>query len=273
MVEISVMTRVAAVLAVLLAGQSCGPDRGGEPVVGQPLFEEVAAEVGLTFQHFTGATGAFYLPEIMAPGVAVLDHDSDGDLDVYLLQGMMLDASTEPASTLFPPAGPLGNRLFENRLVPDGALAFVDATERSGLGIESYAMGVAVGDYDGDGDPDLYLTNLGPNYLMRNSGDGTFERVEGPQDDRWSTSATFFDYDQDGDLDLFFTNFVDFSVANNKECLASTGERDYCIPTVYNPVPDRLFRNDGGRFTDVSGSAGGRLGVRQRPRGYCDRPE
>ena len=251
--------RAAVVLAVGLLSLGCGTEREAEDGASRPLFEEVAFDVGVRFEHFTGATGAFYLPEIMAPGIALLDYDGDNDLDIYLLQGTVLDSNKAPSSTLFPPTGPLGNRLFENRLMPDGVLAFVDATEGSGLGIESYAMGAAVGDYDGDGDPDLYLTNLGPNFLMRNNGAGIFERVEGPQDDRWSTSATFFDYDGDGDLDLFFTNFVDFSVANNKECLATTGERDYCIPTVYNPVPDRLFRNDGGRFTDVSAPAG--LGV------------
>lgn len=243
-------------MAALAAMAGCGPPASVAPDLPSSLFREVAHETGLSFRHFTGATGRFYLPEIMGPGVALLDYDLDGDLDVYLLQGKMLDPGEDPASSDFPPQGPLGNRLLENRMVPDGKLAFVDSTEGSGLGIESYAMGVAVGDYDGDRDPDLYLTNLGPNLLMRNNGDGTFDAVEGPQDNRWSTSATFTDYDSDGDLDLFFANFVDFSPVNNKSCFAPTGERDYCVPTVYNPVPDRLFRNDSGRFTDVTASAG-----------------
>ncbi len=114
-----------------------------------------------------------------------------------------------------------------------------------------------MGDYDADGRPDLYVTSLGPNVLFHNSGDGTFSRIDGPQDTRWSTSAPFVDYDADGDLDLFFTNYVDFTARNNKECFSPAGALDYCNPTVYNPVPDRLFRNDGsGRFTDVSGAAG-----------------
>ncbi|MYB51810.1 MAG: CRTAC1 family protein [Acidobacteriia bacterium] len=241
-----------AALALLRCSDSA-PSTANEQL---PLFRESAAETGLDFHHFPGATGRFYLPEIMGPGVALLDFDSDGDLDVYLLQGGMLDEGADPTQSLFPPKAKLGNRLFENRVIPDGELSFVDSTEKSGLGFETVAMGVAVGDFDGDSDPDMYLTNLGPNLLVRNNGDGKFETVEGPQDTRWSTSASFVDYDSDGDLDLFFANFVDFSVSNNKECFAPTGERDYCIPTVYNPVPDRLFRNDGGSFADVSVTAG-----------------
>lgn len=239
--------------AIALAG--CGSMQTENPSP-QPLFREAAEETGLIFHHFIGATGNYYLSEIMGPGVALLDYDVDGDLDVYLLQGAMLQADVIPSESIFPPKTGLGNRLFENRLIPDGTLSFTDATEGSGLGIESIAMGVAVGDYDGDANPDIYLTNLGPNILLRNSGRGVFEIVEGPQDERWSTSATFLDYDSDGDLDLFFANFVDFSVANNKECFAPTGERDYCIPTMYNPVNDRLFRNDAGEFKDVSATAG-----------------
>ena len=248
------MRNLLALAALTLVYCGGGPPSGVTEQA--PLFREAATETGLAFHHFPGATGRFYLPEIMGPGVALLDFDSDGDLDVYLLQGGMLEEGTDPAQSIFPPKTKLGNRLFENRVIPDGRLSFIDSTAKSGLGFEGVSMGVAVGDYDGDSDPDLYLTSLGPNRLVRNNGDGTFESIDGPQDTRWSTSASFVDYDADGDLDLFFANFVDFSVANNKECFAPTGERDYCIPTVYNPVPDRLFRNDGSGFTDVSVTAG-----------------
>ncbi len=237
-------------MIVALAG--CGP--AFETAEGPaPLFRECAQETGLEFRHFNGASGDFYLPEIMGPGVALLDYDLDGDLDVYLLQGTTLGKVPETGPT-HGAAG--GNRLFENRVIPDGTLRFVDATAGSGLGVDTYAMGVAVGDYDGDGAPDIYLTSVGTNQLFRNNGDGTFDAIDGPQDTRWSTSATFSDYDADGDLDLFFTNFVDFSRQNNKECSAPTGERDYCVPTVYSPVPDRLFRNDGGQFADVTAPSG-----------------
>ncbi len=213
-------------------------------------------ESGLVFHHYSDASDEFRLPEIMGSGVALLDYDQDGDLDVYLLQGAPLDPSHDPTTSKFPPRHALGSRLFENRIVPDGVLSFVDRTERAGLAFDGYAMGAAVGDYDADGDPDLYVTAVGENALYRNNGDGTFTRVDGPQDRRWSTSASFVDYDQDGDLDLFLANYVDFTVRNNKQCFAPVGTRDYCSPTVYNPVPDRLFRNDGGRFTDVSAEAG-----------------
>ncbi len=242
--------------ALFLAACAAPREEGTETPAERLLFREAAAETGLVFHHFVGASGKYFLPEIMGPGVALLDCDGDGDLDVYFPQGVMLDKSVAAEESLFPPRMGLGNRLFENRIVPDGKLSFRDATERSGLGFTGYGMGAAAGDYDGDGDPDLYLTNLGPNALFRNNGDGTFRQIEGPQDDRWSTSAAFVDYDSDGDLDLFFTNYVDFTVRGNKDCFSPAGARDYCHPTVYNPVPDRLFRNDGGRFVDVSLAAG-----------------
>ncbi len=210
----------------------------------------------MIFDHFVDKGGEFRLPEIMGSGVALIDFDSDGDLDVYFLQGARFEGDTASPPSGGSPHASLGNRLFENKVVPSGSLAFTDATQESGLAFQGIAMGAAVGDYDGDGDPDLYVTALGPNALFRNSGDGTFERVDGPQDERWTTSASFFDYDQDGDLDLFFSNYVDFTVRNNKQCFSPAGARDYCNPTVYNPVPDRLFRNDGGSFVDVSVGAG-----------------
>ena len=139
-------------------------------------------------------------------------------------------------------------------------LRFTDVTAGSGLGGTSYAMGVATGDYDNDGDQDLYVTALGPDTLYRNNGDGTFSDVTaaaGVGDDRWSTAATFLDYDRDGDLDLFVVNYVDFSITANKQCFDPVGTRDYCGPRSYRPVPDRLFRNEGGgRFTDVTDAAG-----------------
>ena len=218
-----------------------------------PVFEEAAARVGLAFVYQNGAAGQFYVPEVMGAGAAFIDYDGDGDLDVFLLQGQPLDpgAPRDPART---------HRLYRNDLVESGSLRFTDVTAGSGLGGTSYGMGVAVGDYDNDGDLDLYVTALGPNTLYRNHGDGTFADVTaeaGVGEDRWSTAATFVDIDRDGDLDLFVVNYLDFSVAANKQCFDPAGTRDYCGPRSYKPVPDRLFRNDGGgRFTDVSESSG-----------------
>ena len=227
-----------------------------------PLFREAAEEVGLKFHHFTGTMGQYFMPEIMGAGVALFDYDNDGDLDVYMVQGTMLDPTEDPGKAKFPPppGWKPGNRLFRNLLSETGKLEFVDVTDKAGVGHVGYGMGVAVGDYDNDGFQDLYVTNFGHNVLYHNNGDGTFTDVTvqaGVDDLRWSTSAAWVDYDRDGRLDLFVANYLDFTVKGNKQCYASTGERDYCTPKMYQPVPARLFHNRGdGTFEDVTESAG-----------------
>jgi len=225
----------------------------------QPQFVESAAATGLNFTHVTGATGQYYVAEEMGAGVALLDYDNDGDLDVFLVQGGPLNG-TSPSDT---PGYPT-SRLFRNDLTrgPDGKprLHFTDVTAQAGVGLRAYGMGVAVGDYDNDGDLDLFVTSFGPETLFRNNGNGTFTDVTkdaGVSDPFWSTSAVFFDYDRDGDLDLFVANYLDFTIAGNKKCTDTAGAPDYCGPRNYRPVPDRLYRNDGnGHFTDVTESAG-----------------
>ena len=224
-----------------------------------PLFRDATSDTGLRFEHVNGATGRFYLPEIMGAGGALFDFDGDGDLDILLVQGSALERAT--GGGIAP-----RHRLFRNELSASehggGALRFTDVSDRAGLGAGDYGMGVATGDYDNDGDVDLYLTNFGANRMYRNNADGTFTDVTreagvGLDDPRWSTSASFCDYDTDGDLDLFVANYVDFTVADNKICHDPTGARDYCGPLQFRPVPDRLFRNDGrGRFVDVSEVSG-----------------
>ena len=148
--------------------------------------------------------------------------------------------------------------MYRNELIPGGSLKFREVTAEAGVDSVSYGMGAAVGDYDNDGDLDLYLTNYGPNLLYRNNGDATFTPMTGmgADDSRWTTSAAFLDYDRDGDLDLFLTNYVGFTVTGNQVC-RTAGARDYCLPTVYSPLPDRFFRNEGGRrFVDVTEQAG-----------------
>jgi hypothetical protein len=228
-----------------------------------PLFEDRAAQTGLDFQHFIGATGSFFTPEILGSGVALLDYDNDGDLDVYFVQGVRLGAAQPAKVLLFEPPKEHwpGNRLFRNDLVPTGELRFVDVTEQARVqGTGAYGMGVAVGDYDNDGDTDIFVSNFGPDLLLRNNGDGTFTDISakaGIGDDAFGASAAFLDYDRDGDLDLFVTRYYGFTTQANRECLNSSGGRDYCGPGEYPPLPDRLYRNEGnGRFINVTGSAG-----------------
>jgi hypothetical protein len=260
---------LAPLAACLLAG-ACGDTdlgRSGTRSRVQPesWFEERAVDLGLDFVHFNGMTGEYHFSEMMGGGAALFDYDGDGDLDAYLVQGAMLDSSTDPMTALFPPQHPLPltDRLYRNdlELGPSGGsiARFVDVTSSvgdDGATASSYGMGVAVGDYDGDGDPDLYVTNLGPNQLLRNNGDGTFSDVteaSGSDDSRWSVAATFLDYDGDGALDLYVGNYVDYRLANDKLCRDTAGRRDYCGPEAYNGVGDRLFRNRGdGTFEDVS---------------------
>ena len=226
------------------------------------VFREVAREVGLDFRHFIGATGEFFFPENMGSGVALFDYDRDGDLDLYFLQGALLDKSKSLSDSLFPPPStrPPRNQLFRNQLVEKGRLHFDDVTDEAGVGEAGFGMGSAVGDYDNDGDLDLYVTNFGSNVLYRNNGNGTFTDVTAQahvDDHRWSASAAFLDYDRDGDLDLFVTNYVDFTVRGNRKCQNALGERDYCSPSSYQPLPDRLFRNQGdGTFHNVAEEAG-----------------
>jgi hypothetical protein len=138
--------------------------RAGEP----PIFRDVAAETGLNFRHYNFATGHHYMPKIIGPGVALLDYDNDGALDIYLIQGTGLDHT---GKLLDPPPSDWrpGNRLFKNLLAETGKLRFVDVTEKAGVGHIGYGMGVGVGDYDNDGFLDLYVTNFGHNVLYHNN--------------------------------------------------------------------------------------------------------
>ncbi|HEY6243733.1 MAG TPA: CRTAC1 family protein [Pyrinomonadaceae bacterium] len=230
------------------------------------IFKEVADQAGLKFQHYNGMTGKFYLPEITGSGAALFDFDNDGDLDVFLVQGNLLESKTKPADTLFPWRGsqPPRGRLFRNDLTinKDGSrrLLFTDVTESSGIVANGYGMGVAVGDINNDGLPDLYVTNLGSNQMYLNKGNGKFvdfTKESGTDDPRWSTSASFFDYDRDGWLDLMIVNYADFSVTNSPNCFAATTARDYCTPRVFRAPGNRLFHNKGnGSFEDVTAAAG-----------------
>jgi hypothetical protein len=245
-----------------VAAASCGSGQGAGSVSVETAspFRDAAEEAGLEFRHFLGAVGDYYLPEITGAGVGLLDYDRDGDLDVFLVQGDLFDPATPVDRLTFaPPSNWPGHRLFRNDLILGGRLKFTDVTEPAGLTRRSYGMGVAVGDYDNDGDPDLYVTSFGSNLLYRNDGNGTFSdvtREAGVDDRRWSSSAAFVDYDRDGKLDLFVANYVDFTAATNTQCHSPSGARDYCSPSAYGGEPASLFHNEGqGRFRDVSRQA------------------
>lgn len=229
------------------------------------LFSEMAEAIGIDFVHFNGMSGELYYPEVVGPGGALFDYDQDGDLDVYLIQGRMLDPKKMPSDAIFPPRPdqPLTDRLYRNELVvhKDGSRSFRfrDVTPMSGIVDGDYGIGVSTGDIDNDGWIDLYVMNYGPNRLLRNNGDGTFKDITdqaGVGDPRMSVSGAFVDFDRDGFQDLYVVNHVSFSIDQHESCSARLREREYCATRMYTPVPDRLYRNRGdGTFEDVSASS------------------
>ncbi|MHC4518296.1 MAG: CRTAC1 family protein [Planctomycetota bacterium] len=208
----------------------------------------VSDQTGITFTHTDGSSGQRYIMETVSAGLALFDYDNDGDVDIYFLNGAPLKGTK--ADT------PPQNALYRS----DGNWKFTDVTATARVGDTGYGLGVAVGDYDNDGDPDIYLNNFGPNVLYRNNGNGTFTDVtrkagvgNGAQ---VGAGACFLDMDADGDLDLYASNYLDF--AYDKHVLTATkGFPVYANPRFYPPLPDTLYRNNGdGTFTDVSAESG-----------------
>jgi enediyne biosynthesis protein E4 len=214
------------------------------------LFEIVPPSVsGITWRHSNGRSPEYYLPETTGPGCAFLDYDNDGWMDIYLVNSGKCD--------FYDPKPPLRNALYRNNR--DGT--FTDVTEKAGVAGGGYGMGVAVGDYNGDGFPDIYVSQYGRSILYRNNGDGTFTDVTekaGVAAPGWASSAVWFDYDNDGKLDLFVCHFVEFDKAKNQFCgNTQTKERYYCVPRIYSPTRSWLFHNNGdGTFRDVSRETG-----------------
>jgi hypothetical protein len=236
-------------MGLLLLGCSEAPDAPDAAPAAPAVswFVDATAELGIDVDMERARLGDYFMPEQMGTGCALLDYDGDGDLDIYFVCGVRT-----ASDRLETPAG--ANRLL--RQEADGR--FTDVTAASGAGHRGYGMGVATGDYDNDGDVDLYLANYGRDALLRNAGDGTFEDVTdaaGIDNPAWSASVGFFDYEGDGDLDVYVTTYLDY--VESRRAQDAAGRPEYPAPGLFDGVPDVLYRNDGdGTFTDVSVETG-----------------
>jgi hypothetical protein len=210
-------------------------------------FTDVTSQAGIHFKHNSGAFGKKFLPETMGSGVCFLDYDNDGWQDILFVNSM--DWPEHQTGKSFP-------ALYHNN--HDGT--FTDVTRAAGLAIEMYGMGCAIGDYDNDGYPDIYITAVGSNHLFHNLGNGKFSDVTakaGVGDPGFSTSAVWFDYDNDGKLDLFVSHYVDWSVAKDQYCSLDGKKKSYCTPQAYKGQSSSLFHNKGnGTFENVTKKAG-----------------
>jgi enediyne biosynthesis protein E4 len=220
----------------------------------QIRFEDTAQKAGVKFELHNDARGEFRQPELMVGGVAVLDYNNDGCMDIFFTNGADMPSLKK--------IGPeYSNRLFRNNC--DGT--FTDVTEKAGVAGEGYSMGVAVGDYDNDGYPDIFVAGVNRNILYHNRGDGSFEDVTekahlGGVDSHygklWSVSAAWVDIDNDGWLDLVVTNYVQWDPRHEPVC-GSPQQQLYCRPDAYHDTPNQLFRNNhDGTFTDITASSG-----------------
>ena len=209
-------------------------------------YVDVTKASGLTFRHNSGASGKKYLPESLGPGVAFIDYNGDGWQDLFFTNGKDWPGQRQRPSTL---------ELFRNN--KNGT--FSNVTAASGLNREVYGMGSAVGDFDNDGDEDLFVSTVGQSLLFRNNS-GVFQDVtkesglSGPEE--FSASAAWLDYDKDGRLDLFVANYVQWSIATDIRCSLDGTEKSYCTPESYKGSSARLWRNKGGAFQDVTKEAG-----------------
>jgi enediyne biosynthesis protein E4 len=221
----------------------------------QIRFEDLAARGGLKFITQNSPTANKNQIETMVAGVALLDYDGDGYLDIYLVNGAAIPSLKKESPAYW-------NRLYHN----NHDSTFTDVTQQAGVAGAGYGMGVAVGDYDNDGRPDLFVANVTDNQLLHNNGNGTFADVTdkaglrgGKLDGKkmWSVAAGWFDYNNDGLLDLFVVNYCKWAVNQDPYCSLKSGVRAYCHPKHYAPLPNTLYRNNGdGTFSDVSAQTG-----------------
>jgi hypothetical protein len=242
---------MGAVLAALAAG-SIGAAPSPSPGPGRLLFRDIGSAAGITFQHHS-APEKKYIVESMGGGVALLDFDNDGLVDIYFVDSLTVDTASDPKAAR--------SALYRNL----GNLKFQDVTDKAGVGHPGWGMGVCTADVDGDGWEDIYVTALGPNRLYRNNHDGTFTEIgqkSGVVGGGWSTGCGFADYDRDGDLDLFVSRYVKLDLENlpefgkGKTC-EHRGVKVQCGPRGLPGMGDFLFQNGGnGRFTEVGEAAG-----------------
>jgi hypothetical protein len=217
-------------------------------------FQDAAARAGVHFATENSPTPQKHQPETMPAGVALFDYDDDGLLDIYLVNGAEMPSLLKTSPKYH-------NRLFHN----NGYGTFTDVSDHAGVAGAGYGMGVAVGDYDNDGWPDLFIANVNGNQLFHNNGNGTFTEVTSKAgvsggvhkgQKMWSISAGWFDYNNDGLLDLFVTNYCEWDPRHEPACMGLNG-RGYCHPNSFAPLPNTLYRNNGdGTFTDVSEQSG-----------------
>jgi hypothetical protein len=234
--------RLIVVLPALLCIRACVLADGAI------VFSDVTKETGITFVHTDGSSGQRYIVESVSCGLALFDYDGDGDVDIYFLNGAPLKGTKyDKAPT---------NELYRN----EGGWRFTNVSDQAGVGDTGFGLGVAAGDYDNDGDLDIYVNNYGPNVLYRNNGDGTFADVTSQagvaNGNKVGAATHFLDMDKDGDLDLFVANYLDFTYENHM-IRTSKGTPKYAGPMDFPPMPNDLFRNNGdGTFTDVSVESG-----------------
>ncbi len=212
------------------------------------LLRDVSESTGISFRHDNGYTGKYYIMEGVASGLALFDYNNDGYIDIYFLSGAY-------------PKGTTPNTVPQNMLYRNnGDWTFTDVTQEAGVGHTGFGLGVAAGDYDNDGDLDLYVNNHGPNVLYRNNGNGTFtdvaQKAGVAHGKKMGAGANFLDMDKDGDLDLFVSSYVDYSIDRHKP-ITTSGFPVYPGPSVYDFTYEALYRNNGdGTFTDVSKESG-----------------
>ncbi len=241
---------VGALVSVLLSAQA-----GTTNAHASIQFEEIAAKAGLNYITANSPTELKNQPETMVSGVALIDYDRDGFLDVYFVGGAAIPSLRKETPAYW-------NRLYRN----NHDMTFTDVTEKAGVAGAGYGMGASVADYDNDGWPDIFVANVTDNHLYRNNGDGTFTDVavkagvagakyKGKK--MWAVGGGWFDYNNDGLLDLFVVNYCQWEVNKDPSCEIVKGVRGYCHPKHYGPLPNSLFRNNGnGTFTDVSRETG-----------------